>query len=67
MAEAQHWLAESSPEDRVGFLETLASELAGIGCSPNPIRRLRQGIEYRHRVGETEIKVADWCFFTLSV
>lgn len=31
LAEAQSWLAESSPQDRVGFLDTLASEPAGAG------------------------------------
>jgi hypothetical protein len=67
LAGAQRWLAGSSPQDRVTFLDALASELADMGHSPDPIQRLRQGIEYRQAAGGTEIRVADWCFFTLSV
>ncbi len=67
LAEAQHWLAESSPEDRVTFLDALASELASLGRPAEPVRRLRQVLEHRHSAGETEIKVSDWCFFTLNV
>jgi hypothetical protein len=67
LAEAQHWLAESSPEDRVTFLGALASELDGLGRPAESVRRLRQVLEHRHIAGETEIKTSDWCFFTLNV
>jgi tetratricopeptide (TPR) repeat protein len=67
LAEAQQWLAESSPADRVTFLSDLADQLASLSRPAEPVRRLRQVLERRNAVRETEIKVSDWCFFTLNV
>ncbi|MGD0066535.1 MAG: CHAT domain-containing protein [Streptosporangiaceae bacterium] len=67
LAEAQRWLAESSPEDRATFLDALASELVSLGRPADPVRGLRRALEHAHTTGKTEIRVCDWCFFTLNV